>query len=304
MQENIFRLAALVLLLVQYACQSAPTKSSVPNNANANANVPHPVTNGPSAGVAFNPSCRLPFQAIEQTDLLIDKQCGKDGTATADSSNAKQNEMKNNFCATGAPVELSFAIFDQLQQSALNNNVPFGSNQSLPNDRSVLANVLTVNGRQIGEGTVVALVGFVFDARHSNTKFFSEAGESVNCKSGELDMNDIHIELAESAGLRSDDDECRTVTAEISPHFRPASWDRFDVHPKTATATRGLPLKGAKVRISGQLFFDASHRPCVSGQGSAPRRRSIWEIHPVYTIDVFDETKQQFIALDEWAKDK
>jgi hypothetical protein len=94
------------------------------------------------------------------------------------------------------------------------------------------------------------------------------------------------------------------VTAEISPHFRPASWDRFDVNPKTTQAAHGLPLKRVKVRISGQLFFDASHKPCINGEGRAPRRRSIWEIHPVYAIDVFDEAKRQFITLDEWARDK
>ena len=253
--------------------------------------------------MAFVPGCPLPFESIEQKGLPIDQQCAKDGSAVPGSSTAKQNEVKNNFCATGTPVELSFTNFDQLQQSAVNKNIPFG-NQNLPVDRSVLANMLTVNGQPIGEGTVVMLVGFVFDARHSNTKFFNETGESVNCMSGELDMNDIHIQLAESGSLLNQADECQTVTAEISPHYRPASWDRFDVNPNTAEAARGLPLKGAKVRISGQLFFDASHVPCVGGQGSTPRRRSNWEIHPVYAIDVFDQSKQQFIALDEWAKDK
>ncbi len=283
---NRVLLPALALLSIgEYGCRPTPTEQPQPS------------------AMAFSPGCSLPFESIEQKDLPIDQRCAKDGAAAPDSSNAKQNEVKNNFCATGTPVELSFTNFDQLQQSAINKNIPFG-NQNLPDDRSVLANILTVNGRQIGEGTVVTLVGFVFDARHSNTKFFNEAGESVNCKSGELDMNDIHIELAESANLLNQTDECQTVTAEISPHYRPASWDRFDVNPKTAEAARGLQLKGAKVRISGQLFFDASHKPCVGGQGSAPRRRSIWEIHPVYAIEVFDEAKHQFIALDEWAKDK
>jgi hypothetical protein len=262
-------------------------------------------TTGPSAPkpVAFIPACSLPFASIQQTGLRIDQQCGIDGAATPDSSTAKQNERKNNLCATGTPIELSFTNFDQLQQSAIDKNIPFG-NQNLPNDRSVLANMLTVNGQQIGEGTVVALVGFVFDARHANTTFFNATGESVNCKSGDLDMNDIHIDLAESASLLNQTDECLTVTAEIIPHYRPASWDRFDVNPKTAVAAQGLPLKGAKVRISGQLFFDASHTPCVGGQGETPRRRSLWEIHPVYSIEVFDDAKQQFIALDEWARGK
>ena len=41
------------------------------------------------------------------------------------------------------------------------------------------------------------------------------------------------------------------------------------------------------VRISGQLFFDASHQPGRPGQRNEPRlRATLWEIHPVYQIDV------------------
>jgi hypothetical protein len=42
------------------------------------------------------------------------------------------------------------------------------------------------------------------------------------------------------------------------------------------------------VRITGQLFFDGSHVPCKDGEpvGSNPRRLSVWEIHPIYHLDV------------------
>jgi hypothetical protein len=252
----------------------------------------------------FVPGCTLPFENIKGKNLTIDAQCGKDGASAANSASGKQNEAKNNFCATGTPVGLTFGSFDQLQATATQNQIPFGGSNSLPTDRSVLKNLININGKSVGEGSVVSLTGVVFDARHSNTTFFNETGESVNCNTGTLDMNDIHIELAESAGQLNSQDECNTVTAEISPHFRPTSWDRFDVNPKTSAAARGLPLKAAIVRVTGQLFFDASHGPCVNGQGSAPRRRSIWEIHPVYAIEVFDTTKNKFIALDQWAKGK
>src|SRR5262249_56066168 len=39
------------------------------------------------------------------------------------------------------------------------------------------------------------------------------------------------------------------------------------------------------LRITGQMFFDGSHRPCVGDEGRPPRI-SVWEIHPVYGIDV------------------
>ena len=48
-------------------------------------------------------------------------------------------------------------------------------------------------------------------------------------------------------------------------------------------------LKNTKVvRVSGQLFFDASHHACKDdrpGSGD-PIRISSWEIHPIYDIKV------------------
>lgn len=42
--------------------------------------------------------------------------------------------------------------------------------------------------------------------------------------------------------------------------------------------------------MTGQLFYDASHRPCAGtpphAAQSAPARVSSWEIHPIYRIDV------------------
>jgi hypothetical protein len=261
-------------------------------------------------GQPFKSGCAtLPFESIKNQNLAIDQQCGTSGTAKKFSTSAKQNEAKNNFCAQGTPVALTFADFDQLQTLARKKHIPFGG-KKLPTDRKALRNILTLaNGTKVGEGDVVTLEGFVFGAQHSNTKLFSfngepGDGEGVNCNSGELDMNDIHIQLVESKKLLQQGDECATVTAEISPHFRPASWDRFDVNPitKDKGPKPSLPLAGAKVRLTGPLFFDASHSPCENGHGSSPARRSIWEIHPVYAIDVFNAAKGKFVPLDEWAQ--
>ena len=87
--------------------------------------------------------------------------------------------------------------------------ITFGGENKLPPDRSELQNFLPFNRTKIGEGTVVSLTGIVFDARHSNVKFFNENGESVNCKSGETSMNDIHIELADPSGSGSLLIDCR-----------------------------------------------------------------------------------------------
>jgi hypothetical protein len=66
------------------------------------------------------------------------------------------------------------------------------------------------------------------------------------------------------------------------------------------------------VRLAGQLFFDASHFPCNGDEphpGESLKRASLWEIHPVYSIDVCSTRTRvdcpvgdeaAWVPLDEW----
>ena len=220
-------------------------------------------------------SCILPFDSIKQTHE-IDSSCQATGTASSDTQ-AAQNEAKNNFCATGVPANLNFANFVQLQQAAENAGVPFGGNSSLPPNRAALHNLLALSGQgSIGEGSVVRLAAFVMDAHYSNVS----KGESVNCQHPGNENNDIHIVLGQNPvplGQKpTEAQECASVTAEISPHFRPDVWVPASLNQNNAHL----------FRFTGQLFFDAAHRPCVGGTGPNPKRVAIWEIHPVYAVDI------------------
>jgi hypothetical protein len=284
---------------------------------------------GPAAPAAvaqaqpkFKLECTLP--ALTSDALPIDMVCGKSGNSASGSNSAKQNVMKNRFCLPGAPttpIEVDFDTFDTLQKAARQKHIPFGriklpngdSVENLPPNRSLLVNLITdANGEKLGEGKLVTLEGFIFKARHSNVG----AGESVNCKKPKLADNDIHIALARTkAGAmnQSESSECETVTAEITPHHRSEIYNRFDTLPadflngkpqkpgEDKLEGHPLPLPGERVRLTGQLFFDGSHSPCRNGHGGPPRR-SIWEIHPVYAIDVFDTTQNKFISFEEWAQ--
>ena len=87
---------------------------------------------------------------------------------------------------------------------------------------------------------------------------------------------------------------CHSVTAEIIPHFRPTQWEQDELR---RVAGRELP-----VRIAGQLFFDASHFPCDGENphgGESLRRASLWEIHPVYSIDVCKSTTLDDCRADD-----
>jgi hypothetical protein len=51
---------------------------------------------------------------------------------------------------------------------------------------------------------------------------------------------------------------------------------------------KALARQGARVRISGWLFWDQRHPERLpSRQGSAATRGTLWEVHPVTGIEVF-----------------
>ena len=120
---------------------------------------------------------------------------------------------------------------------------------------------------------------------------------SVNCKETGQANNDIHIYLSTTP---EEDDACESLNAEISPHFRPAKW--LDIVGLQISPKRPL-------RVTGQLFFDASHQPCRPNKRHSPNRFTSWEVHPVYNLEVckFKSTSScplngttQWIPFDEW----
>ena len=62
---------------------------------------------------------------------------------------------------------------------------------------------------------------------------------------------------------------------------------------------RETPLGSNPVRIRGPLFFDASHVPCAPDKEANPARLWLWEIHPVYAIDVCSETTIAACRIDD-----
>src|SRR6266516_1037592 len=220
--------------------------------------------------LAFEVQCTLPFEEIKRDNPAV-ASCPLHGSAT-ESEQQGQNRAKNNLCATGNSVNLTFQHFIRLQKAAEEAEIPFGSHNRVPEDRTVLNNLIAgPGGVRIGEGTIVRYVGFVSHPRYSNRS----KGEAVNCKTGGAEHNDIHLDLVRS----SNEPACKSITAEIIPHFRPAAWE-VDI-------LKLAQFKDHPMRFTGQLFFDASHRPCRNDSDKvAPKRASIWEIHPVYAIDV------------------
>jgi len=250
----------------------------------------------------------------------IDKTCAADGSATK-IEHKTQNRAKNDFSRTSVPVRMRITDFDRLEKATvrarncwkndLSNCRKLELKGGLPVDREQLVNMATTaNGEDVGEGTVVSLEAKVLDSHYANTKFniynktgrpARGSGESVNCKNNAVDWNDIHVVLA-APGIT---DHCLSVTAEVSPHFRPTAWRRFHDMGKNrlgedinTQAKRVNFSKFQMVRITGPLFYDASHEPCSPGHSTSPARRSLWEIHPAYKLDV--KVNGQWMSFEEW----
>jgi hypothetical protein len=208
----------------------------------------------PSAQIAkgtFSPVCTLPFNGVRNP--ASDDHCGITGGS---SDPAKQGESlaKNNFCApTHDPDVLTYQNLIDLQAKSA--NIP-----KALTDRKEVEN--------LGEGNYVSYVALIKNAHYSDTT----GGEAVNCNMSGNPPNDIHIVLMSDA---KDTDECHSTTAEMSPHYRPTNW-----------TPDKLNALGKPVRIKGQLFYDNSHTPCTATSRPNPKRASLWEIHPVYSIEV------------------
>ena len=235
--------------------------------------------------------------------------CGLEGDGT--DKQAAQNVVKNNFCAwqNTEPALVTRKSFDQLMKQ-LPSGVPFGDRDTIPTaeQRKLLQNFYTTTeGDTIGEGSFVVFVAFLLEGHFGG-------GESVNCGRTKRADVDIHLALVTQKPSTLDlknrgPVECSSMTAEISPHHRPIEWDilgRITGTPAAQKLVKALDrLEGEDLlrplRIKGQLMFDASHVTCngntpIKGQ---PPRRSGWEIHPVYSIDVCKFTTLQSCKFDQ-----
>lgn len=269
--------AALCLLLTAHAPRAARTDGAAP--------APRPPRDD-----SFTPGCTLPFDAIE-TEQAIDGKCpvgGHSALIKGSQPHILQNLAKNNFCVTGDPTPISYNAFVALQ-TAVNgmSGLTWGSGQEMPTDRSALRNLKISDGGRsltVGEGSKVSFAGYVMAYEFADT----HSGEDVNCDLSGDENNDIHLTMRTVPGLilkrpaGATDPRCNSVSAEVSPHFRPAAWSKL-----ASSSSNSLFAKNP-LRVTGALTFDAEHKPCTNGKpaSGSPVRISVWEIHPVYSVDV------------------
>lgn len=258
-------------------------------------------------GSGFTLECsKLPFDAIAtKPDPFA--ACGNCGVVSSKAqpaevaAKAAQSHAKNDFCAdTSKITPVTITDLRSFQAQAAKDGLV---TTDIP-DRSKLR--VTLNGGALSEGSVVRLVAWVQDAHLSDCS----AGEEVNCKISGSAHSDIHIVLVDPASGGRNQDECSSVTAEMSPHFRPAAWSELN---------KKIPT-GNVIRVTGPIFFDNAHVPCAGlvqvktgpHPDRAPFRSSLWEVHPVYEFEVCtntDATKckenddSAWKPYDQWVKE-
>ena len=202
----------------------------------------------------FSPVCTLPYKGVKNPDS--DDHCGIQGGSN-DPAKQAESRSKNDLCAAHQPPEtLVYQQLIDLQRQV----AAAGINARQLTDRTPLNN--------IAEGKYVNYIAFIQEAHYSDVA----KGEAVNCNIPGNTTNDIHIVLVQ----HPTDDPCTSTTAEMIPHFRPEAWT-----PENLMAVRQHP-----VRVQGHLFYDGSHTPCSGSSRPNPQRASLWEIHPVYELDV------------------
>ncbi len=250
----------------------------------------------------YKQACTNPqFPAPEKKGLEIDAKCAEEGAATAPKAETKaeeeQNTAKNNYCATDKAGTFKIADFSGLQDKVVaDSNINWGREKTPTREPGPTTDRKPL--RDLGEGKLVVFQGYVLKAKQ-------EGAESVNCELGPPEdktdtaaakalLHEIHIVLGESKGAN----ECTSIVAEMTPHHRPDAWNHTAVQK---AATKQLP-----VRVTGQLFFDSAHDPCVNGKppgGGNPLRISLWEIHPIYQFEVCPKGKcatTGWVALSDW----
>jgi hypothetical protein len=201
--------------------------------------------------------------------------CPDRGCAKEDSASALSNIRKHNLEPTGEAIPLDFADFAKLQDKVESQFQGHYSTLVKP-DRVWLSH-MTLNGKPIGEGDLVEIVGYIAKLPPKSKPHANSSGESVNCRLHGSANNDFHINITRNPGGT----EFHGVVVEMIPQQRNDNW--------TTARLRAAQKANRMVRVRGQLFFDNHHK--VNGDpdhnlGNQPKRMSLWEVHPVTAFDV------------------
>ncbi len=223
-------------------------------------------------GEGLNPSCSLPFSPVERHD--IDDECGATGKAGSAAGKA-QNEVKNNFCATGNATPLTIADLIKLQKKVDSLGINYGSGKNLPDDRSLLTDLLkAANGKLVGEGDMVSLVAFVIDAH------YSKSIPARACIAIPLErITTIYTSRSRKSRTRGcaspSRPRCRhTSVPRIGPPMLCPPWESTRSRSPASSSSMGATAPASRVRRSAQSELRSGRSTQCTSSKSA--RTKVW----------------------------
>ena len=190
--------------------------------------------------------------------------CPAWGAEKKGTSRAALNEVKHRLPAGTAPAFLEFGELPAMQQLA-DSRVKSGTAARVSaKQRADTLHDLIAGEHHVGEGDLVAIVGFIVGRASAN------AGESANCYLAGASNNDFEFSIAPAPKATPYDG----IVGEMIPQGRPKEWTLGKLHK--------LSGDGRQVLVAGQLMFDTRHLPNPKkGTNHESPRFSTWEIHPV-----------------------
>lgn len=197
----------------------------------------------------------LLFLAAFLSAPVLSAPCPPEG----DGGDALANRQKNRDAVPASIAELEIDQF--LQSFTPDLKAPATRQQFSPENKSDI---------EAREQQGVALLGYLLLTRQSGA-------ESANCHDRKRRSLELWIgKLPEHTRARSKAASAQAVVATVTPTGQ-------DTHSNWRLANlRKLARQGAKVRISGWVFYDAEH-PELLGK----TRVTSWQIHPVTRIEVW-----------------
>ena len=190
--------------------------------------------------------------------------CPPEGAEKKGSARAALNEVKHRLPSGTTPVFLDFSDLPALQQLA-DAKVKSGTTAKVSaKQRAASLHDLALGAGHVGEGDLVAIVGFIVSNASAN------AGESANCYLKGASNNDFEFSIAPAPTATP----YEGIVGEMIPQDRQKEWTLGRLHK--------LAADGRQVLVAGQLMFDTRHLPNPKkGTNHESPRFSTWEIHPV-----------------------
>lgn len=143
------------------------------------------------------------------------------------------------------------------------------------------------------EGATVAVEGYLYKVRvESSSPNSSKGGESTNCHAHLANDVDWHMPVTAQNGQGED----VAIIVEATPRLRQMhpNWTVNRLKPWTENlgSHPNPAFNGQRVRIRGWLMLDPEHQDMIN----SGLRSTLWEIHPITQIEVFQNG--QWIDLD------